>query len=285
MAAGVSHDVSMSLSFDSPVLLAGAGKMGAAMLAGWLERGLDPKNVIVQEPELKGEAAELVARHGIRVLSAATNLERPPSVIVVAVKPQVMDQVFPALAKLAGPATVFLSIAAGRSIASFEKHLAANTAVVRAMPNTPAAIGRGITGAVGNSALNAAQKHSCNDLLAAVGDVVWLSDEHLIDAVTAVSGSGPAYVFLLAECLGQAGCNAGLDRETAMKLARATVSGAGELLRQSKDDAAVLRQNVTSPGGTTAAALAVLMRDPDGMQKLLSEAVLAALKRSQELGS
>ena len=275
----------MSLSFDGPVLLAGAGKMGAALLAGWLERGLDAKNVIVHEPDLKGEAADLVARYGIKVLSPAQSLGSPPSVIVVAVKPQVMDQVFPGLAKLAGPATVVLSIAAGRSIASFEKHLAANTAVVRAMPNTPAAIGRGITGAVGNSSLNAAQKKSCNDLLAAVGDVVWLGDEHLIDAVTAVSGSGPAYVFLLAECLALAGRDAGLDGDTAMKLARATVSGAGELLRQSKDDPAILRQNVTSPGGTTAAALAVLMRDEDGMQILLREAVLAALKRSKELGS
>ena len=275
----------MSLSFDGPVLLAGAGKMGAALLAGWLQRGLDSKNVIVQEPNLQGEAAALVARYGIRVLRAAQKLEVPPAVIVVAVKPQVMDQVFPGLAKLAGPNTVVLSIAAGRSIASFEKHLPANTAVVRAMPNTPAAIGRGITGAAGNPALTAAQKKSCDELLAAAGDVVWLREEHLIDAVTAVSGSGPAYVFLLAECLALAGCDAGLDRDTAMRLARATVSGAGELLHQSKDDPAVLRQNVTSPGGTTAAALAVLMREQDGLQKLMREAVRAALKRAKELAS
>ena len=275
----------MSLSFDGPVLLAGAGKMGAALLAGWLQRGLDSKNVIVQEPNLQGEAAALVARYGIRVLLAAQKLEVPPAVIVVAVKPQVMDQVFPGLAKLAGPNTVVLSIAAGRSIASFEKHLPANTAVVRAMPNTPAAIGRGITGAAGNPALTAAQKKSCDELLAAAGDVVWLREEHLIDAVTAVSGSGPAYVFLLAECLALAGCDAGLDRDTAMRLARATVSGAGELLHQSKDDPAVLRQNVTSPGGTTAAALTVLMREQDGLQKLMREAVRAALKRAKELAS
>ena len=275
----------MSLSFDGPVLLAGAGKMGAALLAGWLQRGLDSKYVIVQEPNLQGEAAALVARYGIRVLQAAQKLEVPPAVIVVAVKPQVMDQVFPGLAKLAGPNTVVLSIAAGRSIASFEKHLPANTAVVRAMPNTPAAIGRGITGAAGNPALTAAQKKSCDELLAAAGDVVWLREEHLIDAVTAVSGSGPAYVFLLAECLALAGCDAGLDRDTAMRLARATVSGAGELLHQSKDDPAVLRQNVTSPGGTTAAALAVLMREQDGLQKLMREAVRAALKRAKELAS
>ena len=275
----------MSMSFDGPVLLAGAGQMGAALLAGWLQRGVDAHSIIVQEPDLKGEAAELVARHGLRVLPPSQSLERPPSVIVVAVKPQVMDQVFPSLAKLAGPATVVLSIAAGRSIANFEKHLAADTAVVRAMPNTPAAIGRGITAAVGNSAVKPAQRKSCHDLLAAVGEVVWLGQEHLIDTVTAVSGSGPAYVFWLAECLAQAGCDAGLDRETALILARATVSGAGELLRQSKDDPAILRQNVTSPGGTTAAALAVLMRDQNGMQSLLHEAVLAALQRSRELGS
>jgi pyrroline-5-carboxylate reductase len=177
-----------------------------------------------------------------------------------------------------------LSIAAGRSIASFEKYLAPGIAVVRAMPNTPAAIGRGITGAVGNARVTAKQKQICDALLSAAGDVVWLNDEALIDAVTAVSGSGPAYVFLLAECLAKAGRAAGLDAETAAKLARATVSGAGELLHQSTQDAATLRQNVTSPGGTTAAALAVLMRDKDGMQRLMTEAVLAAQKRGRELG-
>ena len=275
----------MSLVIDGPVVLAGAGKMGAALLQGWLSRGLAASSIIIQDPALSGDAAEIARRHEIRVEDQLTQLDRAPAVIVAAVKPQVMDQVFPQLAKFAALNTVVLSIAAGRSIASFEKHLAPGIAVVRAMPNTPAAIGRGITGAVGNRHVTAEQKTLCETLLGAVGDVVWVDDEQLIDAVTAVSGSGPAYVFLLAECLAEAGRAAGLDAETAAKLARATVSGAGELLRQSASDAATLRQNVTSPGGTTAAALAVLMRDRDGLQHLMTEAVLAAKKRGRELGS
>jgi pyrroline-5-carboxylate reductase len=177
------------------------------------------------------------------------------------------------------------SIAAGKSIASFEKHLRPSAAVVRAMPNTPAAIGRGITGAVANAHVTAAQKAACDQLLSAVGDVVWVDDEALIDAVTAVSGSGPAYVFYLTECLADAGHAAGLPRELAIQLARATVSGSGELMHQSPLPAGTLRQNVTSPGGTTAAALAVLMREKDGLQDLMRQAVLAAQKRGRELGS
>jgi pyrroline-5-carboxylate reductase len=259
--------------------------MGAALLEGWLARGLAASAVIIQEPALSGDAAEIARRHAIRVETSITRLDAAPSVIVAAVKPQVMDQIFPPLAKLAGPETVVLSIAAGRSIASFEKYLAPGVAVVRAMPNTPAAIGRGITGAVGNGHLKPDQKEMCHALLSAVGDVVWIDDEALIDAVTGVSGSGPAYVFLLAECLAEAGRAAGLDAATAAKLARATVSGAGELLNRSASDPATLRQNVTSPGGTTAAALAVLMRDPGGLQSLMTEAVLAAKKRGRDLGS
>ncbi len=274
----------MPLSIDGPVVLAGAGKMGAALLQGWLAGGLPAASVIIQDPALSADAADLVGRYGIRAEKSITTLDRPPAVIIAAVKPQVMDQVFPALAKLAGPGTVVLSIAAGRSIASFEKHLRPGIAVVRAMPNTPAAIGRGITGAVGNAHLTPAQKANCDALLRAAGEVVWIEDEALIDAVTAVSGSGPAYVFLMAECLAEAGRAAGLDAVTAAKLARATVSGAGELLNRSGSDAATLRQNVTSPGGTTAAALAVLMRDGDGLQRLMTEAVLAAKNRGRDLG-
>ncbi|MGL4395108.1 MAG: pyrroline-5-carboxylate reductase [Hyphomicrobium sp.] len=275
----------MSLSLDGPIILAGAGKMGAALLAGWLARGLDPNGVIVQEPDLKGEAAELVRRYAIKVVAVVDEVETTPAVIVAAVKPQVMDQVFAPLGRLAGPRTVVLSIAAGRSIASFERHLLAGVAVVRAMPNTPAAIGRGITGAVGNAAMTREQKALCDGLLRAVGDVVWVGDESLIDAVTAVSGSGPAYVFYLTECLAEAGRAAGLDADLAMELARATVTGSGELMRTSVNDAATLRQNVTSPGGTTAAALAVLMREPNGLKALMTEAVAAAHKRGRELGS
>ncbi|MCB1484571.1 MAG: pyrroline-5-carboxylate reductase [Hyphomicrobiaceae bacterium] len=275
----------MSFNLDGPVLLAGAGKMGAAMLSGWLARGLDPSNVIIQEPNIAGEAAELAKRHNIAVYPSVPALPAPPAVIVAAVKPQVMDAVFPPLGKLAGPGTVVLSIAAGKSIASFEKHLKPGVGVVRAMPNTPAAIGRGISGAVANTHVSAAQKATCDALLSAVGEVVWVDDESLIDAVTAVSGSGPAYVFLLAECLAEAGRAAGLDATLAMQLARATVTGAGELMHRSPLPAATLRQNVTSPGGTTAAALNVLMRTPGGLQDLMTEAVAAAKERGRELGS
>lgn len=275
----------MSLKFDGPVLLAGAGKMGAAMLSGWLAQGLSPADVIIQEPNLAGEAADLAKRHGIAAHAVVADLAAQPAVIVAAVKPQVMDEVFAPLAKLAGPGTVVLSIAAGKSIASFEKHLKPGAAVVRAMPNTPAAIGRGITGAVANAHVTPAQKEACDHLLRAVGEVVWIDDEALIDAVTAVSGSGPAYVFLLAECLADAGRAAGLDAELAMQLARATVTGAGELMHRSPLPAATLRQNVTSPGGTTAAALGVLMRTPGGLQDLMREAVGAAKIRGRELGS
>ena len=274
-----------SPALDGPVVLAGAGKMGTALLSGWLARGLEARNVIIQEPNLTGEAAKLVGEHGITAVPSILALPSPPSVILMAVKPQAMDSVLPALARLVGPATVVMSIAAGKSIASFERALPKGTAVVRAMPNTPAAIGRGISGAVANAETTAAQKQVCEDLLGAVGDIVWLEDEALIDAVTAVSGSGPAYVFLLTEALASAGEAAGLDAATAMQLARATVSGAGELLRQSASDPATLRQNVTSPGGTTAAALAVLMREGNGLNELMTEAVLAAQKRGRELGS
>ena len=273
----------MTLSLNGTILLAGAGKMGTALVEGWLARGVPAASIVIQEPSLSAETAAVAKQHGLRVAPEIAALDAPPAVIVAAVKPQVMDDVFAPLAKLAGPETVVLSIAAGRSIASFEKHLAEATAVVRAMPNTPAAIGRGITGAVGNTHLSEAQKALCSALLSAVGDVVWVPDESLIDAVTAVSGSGPAYVFLLAECLADAGVKAGLDRDTATKLARATVSGAGELLHRSSLSAETLRTNVTSPGGTTAAALGVLMRD-DGLQPLLTEAVLAAKERGRALG-
>lgn len=275
----------MSISLDGPLVLAGAGKMGSAMLAGWLARGLDPKSVVIQEPSLQGEASELAAKHGIRAAATIDRLDAPPSVIIAAVKPQVMDQVFPPLAKLAGPSTVVLSIAAGKSLASFETHLAPGIAVVRAMPNTPAAIGRGITAVVANAHATPAQRATCSELLSAVGAVEWVEQESLIDAVTGVSGSGPAYVFYLTECLAEAGAAAGLDPELAMKLARATVSGSGELMHRSPLDAATLRQNVTSPGGTTAAALNVLMREPGGLNALMREAVAAAVKRSRELGS
>ncbi len=272
----------MSMKLDGPLLLAGAGKMGGALLAGLVERGLDPASVMVQDPSPPADVAVLLARLGIDAVAAVGALRRPPSIIVAAVKPQAMQQVFPPLAAIAGPETLVVSIAAGRSIASFEKHLAAATAVVRAMPNTPAAIGRGMTVCCANAATSAEQRALATELLSAVGQVMWVDDEALMDAVTAVSGSGPAYVFLLAECLEAAARGAGLDADLARELARQTVAGAGELLFQSDVDAAVLRQNVTSPGGTTAAALAVLMGEP-GLDDLMKRAVLAARDRSREL--
>ena len=272
----------MKLELDGPLVLAGAGKMGGAMLAGWLERGLDPRQVYVQDPAPPPEVAAQLKAAGIVSSPVIGSLPAPPAVLLVAVKPQMMDAVFPQLASLAGPKTLVLSIAAGRKIAGFEKHLAKGTAVVRAMPNTPAAIGRGITVCCPNAAVKASQRGACDALLGAVGEVAWVEDEALIDPVTAVSGSGPAYIFLLVEAMTKAGITAGLMPDLAARLARATVSGAGELLRRSDLDAATLRQNVTSPGGTTAAALEVLM-SPDGLEKLMTEAIAAATRRGREL--
>lgn len=273
----------MTLKLDGPLVLAGAGKMGGAMLAGWLQRGLDPAAVTVIDPAPPPDVAALLSRHGIVPMAAAEPLSPPPAVIVVAVKPQNMEAVLPGLARMASAGTLLLSIAAGRTIASFERHLPPAAAVVRAMPNTPAAIGRGITVCVANRATGAVQRAAVEGLLGAVGEVGWVEDEALMDAVTAVSGSGPAYVFLLAEALSAAARAQGIAPALADRLARATVSGSGELLRRSAEDAAQLRRNVTSPGGTTAAALAVLMRDPGGLEALVGEAVAAATKRGREL--
>ena len=226
--------------------------------------------------------AEYLSAHGLAAHAAPPRLKAEPAVIVLAVKPQIMDQVLPAVAPLAGNITVVLSVAAGRTVASLARHFASGTAIVRTIPNTPAAIGRGITAAYAAPGVTEVQRSLCDALLSAVGEVVWVEEEGLIDTATAVSGSGPAYVFLLAECLAEAGRSAGLDADTAMRLARATVSGSGELLHQSDLSAATLRQNVTSPNGTTFAALQVLMAE-GGLQTLLTKAVAAAEKRAREL--
>jgi pyrroline-5-carboxylate reductase len=204
------------------------------------------------------------------------------SAIVVAVKPQIAPQVLPKLARLVRDDTVVISIMAGRTLGFLEKALPAQAAVVRAMPNTPASIGRGITVAVPNARVSGTQRALADQLLRATGAVEWVADETLMDAVTAVSGSGPAYVFLLAESLARAGAAAGLPADLAAGLARATVAGAGELLHRSVLDAATLRQNVTSPGGTTAAALDVLI-SPDGLDPVMERAVAAATRRGREL--
>ncbi len=273
----------MALEIPGTLLLVGAGNMGGALLKGWLDQGLDPQGIVVQDPGPPPELAAILQAHGIRA-AAALALSELPAVIVVAVKPQMMDQVFPSVAKLAGPQTVVLSVAAGKTVASFEKRLAKGAAVVRSIPNTPASVGRGITAAFANEHVTPEQKALCDKLLCAVGAVGWVDDESLIDAVTAVSGSGPAYVFLLAECLAEAGVKAGLPADLAAQLARWTVAGAGEMLHRSDLPAATLRQNVTSPHGTTDAALQVLMAT-GGMQDLMTAAVAAAARRSAELAA
>lgn len=272
----------MAIDLDGPLVLVGCGKLGGALLTGWLARGLDPAKVIVQDPAPPPEVADLLARHAITCSRDVRPLSSSPAVLLMAVKPQVMDAVFAPLAPLAGPGTLVLSVAAGRTIASFERHLAPGSAVVRTIPNTPAAIGRGITVCHGNGTVTARHRALVDELMGAVGQVGWVADEHLIDAATAVSGSGPAYVFLLAECLAAAGRAVGLDAGLSVELANATVSGAGELLRASGQPAHVLRQNVTSPNGTTAAALEVLMGE-ERLQQLMVEAVRAAARRAAEL--
>ncbi|HEY7551883.1 MAG TPA: pyrroline-5-carboxylate reductase [Hyphomicrobiaceae bacterium] len=272
----------MSLHLDGPLLLAGAGNMGYALLAGWLEGGLEPERIIVQEPAPQPRIAAELAARGIAVHAEVAAMPEPPAVVLIAVKPQVMDEVLPPLARLVGPRTVVASIAAGRRIAGLAAHLPDGTAIVRAMPNTPASVGRSNTVAVGNAHVTAGQREACDELLRAVGEVTWVDDEGLMDAVTAVSGSGPAYVFHLAECLAEAGIAAGLPPALAQRLARATVAGSGELLHRSDLDAAQLRRNVTSPAGTTAAALEVLMAQ-NGLAELMRNAVAAATRRSREL--
>jgi len=263
-----------------PLVLVGAGKMGSAMLEGWLAGGLDPAKIAVIEPD---PSPETVA-HTLRGLSLNAELRGPAAAIVIAVKPQIAPDVTPKLATLIDGETLIVSIMAGRTLAFLERSLPANTAIVRAMPNTPAAVGRGITVAVANGHVTKAQRDTAHALLSAMGAVEWVTDEGLMDAATAVSGSGPAYVFLLAESLARAGAAAGLPTRLAERLARATVAGAGELLHRSPLDAARLRVNVTSPGGTTAAALEVLM-DHNGLNPLIEKAVAAAARRSQELAN
>ncbi|MBU2581177.1 MAG: pyrroline-5-carboxylate reductase [Alphaproteobacteria bacterium] len=272
----------MSLKLPGPILILGAGKMGGALLAGLLDKGLSPADVLIQDPAPPPEAAKLIAERGIRRAARFDELKTPPSVILAAVKPQIMDQVFASAAHHAGPDTLTLSIAAGRTIASFAAHLPAAAAIVRAMPNTPAAIGHGMTVCCANDAATAAHKELATALMSAVGKVAWVTDEALMDAVTAVSGSGPAYVFHLVECMTEAGIAAGLQPALAAELARSTVSGSGALLDATDLPAGDLRKNVTSPGGTTAAALEVLMAG-DAMQDLFKRAIAAARDRGQQL--
>jgi pyrroline-5-carboxylate reductase len=268
-----------AFSPSQPLALVGAGKMGGALVAGWLERGLDPLAVVVVDPSPPPDSAAILAKAGIASAPAPPNIVA--RLIVVAVKPQIIVGVLPDLRRMIGPATVVLSIAAGATLANLEAGLGP-AAIVRSIPNTPAQVGRGASAAIANLRVDAAGKALVTALLEAVGVVAWVDDEALIDVATAVSGSGPAYVFLLAECLAEAAVAEGLPPELAARLARATVSGAGELLQQSRLSPAELRKNVTSPNGTTAAALAILM-SASGLAPLMRQAVAAARQRSREL--
>ena len=270
------------MSTTGPLLLAGGGKMGGALLDGWLARGVEAGQVHVVEPD--AGLRETLAAKGVHAVEAAEQLpaDLDPAVVILAVKPQMMDEVAPDYRRFVAPDTVFLSIAAGKTIAAFERLLGDRAAVVRSIPNTPSAVGRGMTVLCANANVTAAQQRACDELLKGVGETGWVEDESLIDAVTAVSGSGPAYVFHLIECMANAGIEAGLPEALARQIAGQTVAGAGELYRQSGESAEQLRRNVTSPKGTTEAALNVLMA-ADGLQPLVTRAVAAARDRSREL--
>jgi pyrroline-5-carboxylate reductase len=270
-------------SLAGPLVLAGCGKMGGALLQGWLARGLAAEDAYVVEPDAALREA-LRERHRVAALAEPKMLptELAPRALVFAVKPQAMATVLPAYEALARTGAVVLSIAAGTRIARFEAAFGEAVPVVRAMPNTPAAIGQGVTALVANRHASMAQKELCEALMAAVGAVHWIDDEELMHAITAMSGGGPAYVFLLIETLAKAGTASGLPAELAQLLARATVAGSGALAARSAEPVEVLRRNVTSPGGTTEAALEVLMA-PDGIQPLFDRAIAAGTRRSQAL--
>ncbi|MGO4386429.1 pyrroline-5-carboxylate reductase [Microvirga sp. 2YAF29] len=269
-----SHDLPSSL------ILVGAGKMGGSMLEGWLKVGLNPKGVTVVDPCPSDAMMRFCSEKGIALNPASVS---PADVLVLAVKPQMLDTAAADLNGYLGPQTLIISILAGKTIGDLKARLPAASAIIRAMPNLPASIGRGATGAATNAEVSDQQRRMAHALLSSNGIVEWVSSEDLIDAVTAVSGSGPAYVFHLVECLAEAGAAAGLPPDLAERLARATITGAGELLFQSDLPPGTLRQNVTSPGGTTAAALEILMADPNGMKALMRDAVAAAKRRAGEL--
>jgi pyrroline-5-carboxylate reductase len=269
-------------SSEGTLVLVGCGKMGSALLRGWIT-GAAAARFAVVEPD--GERSELSGTAGVSWFRSPEEIseDAAPAAVVFAVKPQIIDDVLPGYRRWAGAQTLFVSIVAGKTIAGITHRLGA-APVVRTMPNTPAAIGRGITVACANARVSAEQRLLCDRLLTAVGETAWVEDEALLDAVTAVSGSGPAYVFLLIEALARAAEAAGLPPELALRLARATVAGSSELARIASESPAQLRENVTSPGGTTRAALDILMAT-DGLLPLIGRAVAAATARSRELAS
>ena len=271
------------MSSATPILLVGCGKMGGAMLAGWRSQGIAADDVVVVEPA-EALAADLADRHGVRVVSGASEVPDgfAPATVILAVKPQMMDAAAPDYAGFIGDGAMALSIAAGKDLAYFERMFGSESAIVRTMPNTPAAVGRGITALYANAHVSDAQKQAAESLLSAVGETVWLDNEGQMDAVTALSGGGPAYVFLLIETMTKAGVASGLPEDVAARLAHTTVCGAGELARLAEEPPEQLRKNVTSPGGTTLEALNVLMAE-DGIQPLFDRAIAAATRRSREL--
>lgn len=270
-------------SIAGPLLLVGCGKMGTALLRGWIENGLRKEDVIVVEPA-SGAGPSIGAALGVKVVTDAGKIAADfrCRAAVFAVKPQMMTDVLPLYAERMTAETLVISIAAGTSVARFEQAFGVETPIVRAMPNTPAAIGQGVTALFANGHVNEAQQGLAQALMAAVGTVHWIDDEALMHPITAMSGGGPAYVFLLIETLAQAGIANGLPEDLAWPMARTTVAGSGALALASDEPAATLRKNVTSPGGTTQAALEVLMAE-DGVQPLFDQAMAAATRRSKEL--
>jgi pyrroline-5-carboxylate reductase len=265
--------------FEASLLLAGAGKMGGAMLRAWLDRGYDPGKITVLEPH---PSPELIGLAGAKGFALGTP-SQPPGILILAIKPQSLDAAAAGLAPFAGSGTLVISILAGKTIANIAARLPGAKAIIRAMPNLAVEVGRGVTGLAASEAVTSRERAATEALLAATGRVEWVASEELIDAVAAVSGSGPAYIFYLAECLTNAGAELGLPQDVAARLARATVEGAGELLyRHAGRTPEELRENVTSPGGTTAAALAILMA-PDGLSPLLEHALTAARNRARQL--
>ncbi len=258
------------------LVLLGCGKMGSAMLQGWLSEGLPADSVWVQDPV----PSEFVEQSGVHINEV---LPTSPAVVLVAVKPQIMAEALPVLQPMGNGETLFISVAAGIGIGHYETVLGAKTPIVRAMPNTPAAIGKGITAIVGNTQADGANLALAEKLLKAIGQVVRLDDEAQIDAVTGVSGSGPAYVFHLIETLAAAGEAQGLSAEMSMTLAKATVAGAGALAEAAEETPSQLRVNVTSPNGTTQAGLEVLMDEETGLSPLIRKTVASAADRSREL--
>ncbi len=266
------------------ILLAGCGKMGGALLEGWLKEDAGWKDVHIVEPHIE-TAAFLRGAYGINVVDSASGLpeELSPDLVMFAVKPQMMVRAVPEYQRFANGRTAFLSIAAGTTISFFEEHLGGEAPVIRVMPNTPAAVGRGVSVGVANEKVSPRQRALCHRLMKAVGCFHWIADEHLMDAVTAVSGGGPAYVFHMVEAMASAARSVGLPGDLADTLARRTVEGAGELLHQAEETPETLRKNVTSPGGVTAAALGVLMEEGGGLTELMTEAAIAARDRGKEL--